>query len=66
MQTVYELARGVKCSTFSTSSGNSEYYLTLRSSEGHSFKEALEELSGWYTEVLLENGLDETTIQFTR
>jgi enamine deaminase RidA (YjgF/YER057c/UK114 family) len=66
MQTVYELARGVKCSTFSTSCGNSEYYLTLRSSEGHSFKEALEELSGWYTEVLLENGLDETTIQFTR
>lgn len=66
MQTVYELARGVKCSTFSTSSGNSEYYLTLGSSEGTSFKEAVEELAGWYAEVTLENGLDETTIQFTR
>ncbi len=66
MQTVYELARGVKCSTFSTSAGISEYYLTLRSSEGHSFEESVEELAGWYVELLLENGLDETTIQFTR
>jgi len=66
MQTVYELARGVKCSTFSTSSGNSEYYLTLRSSEGNSFKDAVDELAGWYADVLSENDLDETTLQFTR
>lgn len=66
MQTVYEMARGVKCSTFSTSSGVSECYLTIISSEGITFKEATEELALLYTDALMENGLDETTLQFTR
>lgn len=66
MQTVYEVARGVKCSTFSTSSGVRECYFTIISSEGVTFKEATEELSQLYTDALMENGLDENTLQFTR
>jgi len=66
MQTLYEMARGVKCSTFSTSSGVSECYLTIISSEGITFKEATEELALLYTDALMENGLDENTLQFTR
>lgn len=66
MQTVFEMARGVKCNTFSTSSGVIECYLTILSSEGLSFKEATEELAVLYGDALIENGLDESTIQFTR
>ncbi len=66
MQTVYEMERGVKCSSFSTSSGVSECYFTIISSEGKTFKEATEELALLYTDTLIENGFDETTLQFTR
>lgn len=66
MLTDYEMARGVKCSTFSTSSGTSETYLTAIAREGISFKEATEELAGYYSAVLYENGLDGSTLQFTR
>lgn len=66
MQTAYELARGVKCTSFYSSSGITEYFVTILSSEGLSFKEATEELAKLYSDTTMENNLDGTTIQFTR
>lgn len=66
MQTLYKMVQGVRCSTFSTSSGVRECYLTIISSESTTFKEATEELTVLYSDALMENGLDENTLQFTR
>ena len=55
-----------KCSSFSSTSGVQESFLTGVSSEGTPFKEACEELASAYYCALEENGLDLTTQQFVR
>ena len=66
MQGVYEAVHGMKCSTFSTPSGAQEHYVTATATEGLSFREATGELADLYAATLLERGLDESTLQFTR
>jgi enamine deaminase RidA (YjgF/YER057c/UK114 family) len=66
MLTGYVMAKGLKCSSFSTSTGATETFLTATASDGISFKEATEELAESYASVLNDNGLDDTTLQFTR
>lgn len=66
MQTVYDTTEGMKLTTFSTPSGVHECYFTLISSEGISFNDAISELTNLYASTLLENGLDNSTLQFTR
>ncbi|HLV31763.1 MAG TPA: Rid family hydrolase [Chitinispirillaceae bacterium] len=66
MHTVFDTTKGMKLTTFSTPSGVQECYFTLVSSEGLSFEDAISELTDLYAATLLENGLDESTLQFTR
>ncbi|MBN1601066.1 MAG: hypothetical protein JW915_05620 [Chitinispirillaceae bacterium] len=66
MLTDYVKARGLKCSSFSTPTGATEIFFTATASDGISFDEAAEELANSYSAALAENGLDETTLQFTR
>lgn len=66
MTTTFETIKGMKLTAFSTPSGVQECYFTLVSSEGLSFKEAICELTEMYSATVFENGLDESTIQFTR
>ncbi len=56
----------VKCSTFSSTSGVQESFLTGVSSEGLPLQEALDELASIYLSALQENGLDLSTQQFMR
>ncbi|MBN1306993.1 MAG: hypothetical protein JXA18_03690 [Chitinispirillaceae bacterium] len=58
--------QNIKCSSFSSTSGAQEYFLTGVSSEGLPLREALDELAANYLAVLQENGLDASTQQFVR
>lgn len=58
--------QNIKCSSFSSTSGVRESFLTGVSSEGLPLKEALNELAGNYLAALQENGLDLSTQQFVR
>ena len=66
MQTSYETDQRLKCSKFSTDSGVEEFYFTSTSRDGISFSEAIEELSSWYEDVLTENCLEKSSLQFIR
>ncbi|MBN1576088.1 MAG: hypothetical protein JW913_06025 [Chitinispirillaceae bacterium] len=58
--------QNIKCSTFSSTSGARESFLTGVSSEGLPLREALDELAANYLAALQENGLDVSTQQFVR
>ena len=56
----------MKCSSFSSTSGVQECFLTGVSSEGLPLREALDELAAAYLAALQDNGLDLSTQQFMR
>ena len=58
--------QNIKCSSFSSSSGVRESFLTGASSEGVPFRDALDELAASYLAALQDNGLDLSTQQFIR
>jgi enamine deaminase RidA (YjgF/YER057c/UK114 family) len=58
--------QNIKCSSFSSTSGVQESFLTGVSTEGLPFREALDELAALYMAALQENGLDLSTQQFVR
>jgi enamine deaminase RidA (YjgF/YER057c/UK114 family) len=58
--------QGVKCSSFSTPYGATEYFLTVTTSENTPLEESLPELAQRYKAALQENQLDESTQQFSR
>ncbi len=58
--------QNIKCSSFSSTSGVQESFLTGVASEGLSFQDALDELAANYMAALQENGLDLSTQQFVR
>jgi enamine deaminase RidA (YjgF/YER057c/UK114 family) len=66
MQTIYDTIQGIKHSYFFTARGVQESFITAAASSGLSFEAAADELADKYSAVLLENALDETTLQFTR
>ncbi len=66
MQTSYETQQRLKCSRFSTESGAEEYYIVATAREGISFYEAIEEIFAVYETALLENGLEQPTLQMIR
>ncbi|NLD91411.1 MAG: hypothetical protein GX639_01960 [Fibrobacter sp.] len=66
MQTSYETQQRLKCSRFSTESGAEEYYIVATAREGISFFEAIDEIFALYEAALIENGLEQTTLQMIR
>lgn len=56
----------MKCSSFSTTSGVQECFITGIATEGLSRREALEELAASYMAALQDNALDLSTQQFVR
>ncbi len=59
-------AQGINCSSFSTSVGASEYFLTVTTPEKIPLEETLSELSTRYRLACKENNLDDSTQQFSR
>jgi enamine deaminase RidA (YjgF/YER057c/UK114 family) len=59
-------AQGVKCNSFSTPVGATEYFITIRTTEKKPLEKSLVELVERYKYALEENKLDEKTQQFTR
>lgn len=56
----------IKYSTYTNDKGCAEYYLVCTSSEKLTFEDSVEALYDAYMESISKNGLDETTLQFTR
>jgi len=61
-----ETQQRLKCSKFSTESGTDECYIVATSHEGISFSEAIDEIAEMYDAALLENGLEQPTLQMIR
>jgi enamine deaminase RidA (YjgF/YER057c/UK114 family) len=66
MQTDIKNFAEVTCSSFSTSAGCTEYFLTITSRDDATFDEALAEITDAYHAAMVDWQLDENTLQFTR
>ncbi len=66
MQTDIKNVAEVTCSSFSTSAGCAEYFLTITSRDDATFDEALAQIADAYQTALIDCGLDEKSLQFTR
>jgi enamine deaminase RidA (YjgF/YER057c/UK114 family) len=66
MKLIWETEQQLKYSKFVTDSGADEIYLTATSHDGISFCDAIEEISSLYETALIDNGLENSTLQFIR
>lgn len=66
MQTDIKNVAEVTCSSFSTSAGCAEYFLTITSRDDATFDESLAEIADAYIASMADYGLDENSLQFTR
>jgi enamine deaminase RidA (YjgF/YER057c/UK114 family) len=66
MATQTVLTNGVKCNSFSTPVGATEYFIAITTTENKPLEQSLSELTERYDYALKENNLDESTQQFTR
>lgn len=66
MQTDVNNVAEVTCSSFSTATGCAEYFLTISSRDDATFEEALAQIAVAYQTALIEYGLDERSLQFSR
>lgn len=60
------IAQKMKCSSFTSTSGVEEFFLTGVSTDGLPLKEAFDEVAAAYLAALNDNGLDASTQQFMR
>ncbi len=66
MQTNAKKVFEVSFSSFSTPAGCEEIFLTIKSKDNSTFDEALAEITDAYKSALVDFGLDEKSLQFTR